>query len=118
MSPQSFRNENERYAGHLTDSSLKMTVSGRSRRSYGKIGDCEQSKSATFFSSLSHHSSNLCFFLPSAFLIVFCALLISLKKKNLPAVVLNLLYCGFRFLSDQRSLPVLWHQSLLTFVQR
>ena len=51
-------------------------------------------------------------------LIVFCALLILLKKKNLPAVILNLLYCGFRLLSDQRSLPVLWHQSLLTFVQR
>ena len=67
MSPRIFRNENERYAGHLTDSSLKMTVSGRSRRSYGKIGDCEQSKSSTFFPSLSHHSSNLCFFLPSAF---------------------------------------------------
>lgn len=24
----------------------------------------------------------------------------------------------FRFQSDKRSLPVLWHQSLLTFVQR
>ena len=117
MSPRIFRNENERYAGHLTDSSLKMTVSGRSRRSYRKIRDCEQSKSSTFFPSLSHHSSNLCFFAVSL-LIVFYALLISLKKKNLPAVILNLLYCGFRFLSDQRSLPVLWHQSLLTFVQR
>ena len=70
-----------------------------------------------FFPSLSHHSSNLSFF-AVGLLIVFYALLISLKKKNLPAVILNLLYCGFRFLSDQRSLPVLWHQSLLTFVQR
>ena len=117
MSPRIFRKENERYCGHLTDSSLKMTVCDRSRRSYGKIRDCEQSKSSTFFPSLSHHSSNLCFFAVSL-LIVFYALLISLKKKNLPAVILNLLYCGFRFLSDQRSLPVLWHQSLLTFVQR
>ena len=41
-----------------------------------------------------------------------------IERKNPLPVILNLLYCGFRFLSDQRSLPVLWHQSLLTFVQR
>ena len=44
--------------------------------------------------------------------------LIKEKTNDPPPVILNLLHCGFRFLSDQRSLPVLWHQSLLTFVQR
>ena len=117
MSPRIFRKENERYSGHLTDSSLKMTVCDRSRRSYGKYETVSSLKVLPVFPSLSHHSSNLCFF-AVGLLIVFYALLISLKKKNLPAVILNLLYCGFRFLSDQRSLPVLWHQSLLTFVQR
>lgn len=41
------------------------------------------------------------------------------KKYALPYRVIDaVVYHFLRFLSDQRSLPVLWHQSLLTFVQR
>ncbi|KAL9979229.1 hypothetical protein ACROYT_G016860 [Oculina patagonica] len=41
------------------------------------------------------------------------------KKYALPYRVIDaVVYHFLRFLSDQRTLPVLWHQSLLTFVQR
>lgn len=41
------------------------------------------------------------------------------KKYALPYRVIDaVVYHFLRFLSDQRDLPVLWHQSLLTFVQR
>jgi len=41
------------------------------------------------------------------------------KKYALPFRVIDaVVYHFLRFLSDQRCLPVLWHQSLLTFVQR
>ncbi|XP_029181387.2 bystin-like isoform X2 [Acropora millepora] len=41
------------------------------------------------------------------------------KKYALPYRVIDaVVYHFLRFLSDKRDLPVLWHQSLLTFVQR
>lgn len=41
------------------------------------------------------------------------------KKYSLPAPVIGSLVCHFAsFMNDDRSLPVLWHQSLLVFVQR
>jgi len=41
------------------------------------------------------------------------------KKYSLPVKVIDSLVNHYtRFISDERSLPVLWHQSLLAFVQR
>jgi len=41
------------------------------------------------------------------------------KKYSLPVRVINALVLHFaRFTNDQRTLPVLWHQALLTFVER
>lgn len=41
------------------------------------------------------------------------------KKYALPYRVLDSVVAHFvRFIDDDRDLPVIWHQSLLTFVQR
>lgn len=56
------------------------------------------------------------------FLLLFCSYFLKLlldKKYALPYRVLDAVLSHFvRFIEDDRDLPVIWHQSLLTFVQR